>query len=134
MHHWLSQVMTSSGSEALVSCSFSFTLFFFRYLFILLCISFCGFFFLASNYSHFSVISFWSLQNAFQLAFFAWSTVSVSTQLANFMMYVCMHACTCLLLKCVILIHSFCLLQYEFTIHSCFHKRTEDIAIRISMG
>ncbi|XP_048326024.2 MLO-like protein 6 [Ziziphus jujuba] len=43
------------------------------------------------------LIHFVLFQNAFQLAFFAWST-------------------------------------YEFTIHSCFHKRTEDIAIRISMG
>ncbi|KAM1406415.1 hypothetical protein ACFXTH_001091 [Malus domestica] len=43
------------------------------------------------------LIHFVFFQNAFQLAFFAWST-------------------------------------YEFGINSCFHKRTEDIVIRLSMG
>ncbi|WZY82063.1 hypothetical protein YC2023_028447 [Brassica napus] len=49
--------------------------------------------------------------NAFQLAFFVWSTVSNNPTLLKISFK-----------------------KYEFTLKNCFHHKTEDIAIRITMG
>ncbi|KAK3038416.1 hypothetical protein RJ639_030582 [Escallonia herrerae] len=64
------------------------------------------------------LIHFVLFQNAFQLAFFAWAWVSIDQDLTfDF--------------RCSLLLIVF---QYSFGLRSCFHEKTEDLVIRISMG
>ncbi|CAH8388928.1 unnamed protein product [Eruca vesicaria subsp. sativa] len=58
--------------------------------------------------------------NAFQLAFFAWSSVRDSFH------FFLDHTVFCIL--------NFWYLQYEFGFSNCFHKEPQDIAIRIVVG
>ena len=77
-----------------------------------------------SNYAYATSVLFLKSQNAFQLAFFAWSTVSNWLKPLSFLplIFGVSHGLF------------FPIFQYEFGLQSCYHQKTEDIAIRISMG
>ena len=71
-------------------------------------------------------------QNAFQLAFFAWSTVSLLSLSALLFSMSETFFLNHMLMQFFFFLFFF--LQYEFNLKSCFHKTNEDIAIRVSMG
>ncbi|TXG73876.1 hypothetical protein EZV62_002455 [Acer yangbiense] len=68
------------------------------------------------------LINFILFQNAFQLAFLAWSWPGKS--IFDLLIYK----------SCLVVAKSRVNYQYEFSIKSCFHEHIEDIIIRITMG
>ncbi|XP_039039517.1 MLO-like protein 6 [Hibiscus syriacus] len=70
------------------------------------------------------LINFVLFQNAFQLAFFAWTWVRFFT---NFIRCFGLD----FVMKFICLFYE---MQYEFGLKSCFHEHVEDVVIRISMG
>lgn len=74
------------------------------------------------------LIHFVLFQNAFQLAFFAWTWVRKLIINCNLQIW---HSYDEIVFTNLVFFGDF---QYEFGFKSCFYAHTEDVVIRISMG
>lgn len=126
---WLNRAMISFGLVVLVSFSSSFTWFFSRYTYLLFYIYHLKFFFCQPfSYDFLNFVS--SMYFVYRMHF---NWLSSFGALWAITIHFLLPIYICFWKK----INDFgyeLILQYEFTLKNCFHHKTEDIAIRITMG